>query len=222
MKRRYSTKAVLQDFQSDGVVHLELRTTPRAIPASNLTKSDYIKSILDILNAHNSDPANTLRAYLILSIDRRNTPSEAHDVIDLAIKYRSSGVVGVDLCGDPAKGDVRIFSDVFARAKKAGLKLTLHFAEIEFSASDVELSTLLAWKPDRLGHVIHVNETFRDIIQREQIGVELCLSCNVCAKMITGSYADHHFGTWIHSNVPVAISVCATHNNCKGRVLTVR
>jgi adenosine deaminase len=185
-------------------VYLELRTTPRAIPASNLTKSDYVETILSVLNAHNANPANTLHAYLILSIDRRNTPTEANEVIDLAIHH---GVVGIDLCGDPAKGDVRIFSDAFARAKTAGFKITLHFAEIESSASDMELSTLLSWKPNRLGHVIHVNEAFRQVIEREQIGVELCLSCNVCAKMITGSYGDHHFGWWRRSSVPVAICV---------------
>jgi adenosine deaminase len=102
---------------------------------------------------------------------------------------------------------VRIFAQAFARAKAAGLKITLHFAETETSGSDVELSTLLSWQPDRLGHVIHVKEEFRYMIEKENIGVELCLSCNVHAKMITGTYSDHHFGMWRHSSVPVALSV---------------
>ncbi|CAN9301815.1 unnamed protein product [Alternaria alternata] len=203
---QYSTKAVLQDFQNDGVVYVELRTTPRAIPAENVTKEDYVKTILDILKAHNNDANNTMRAFLILSIDRRNTVAEAEEVIDLAIEYRSAGVVGVDLCGDPAKGDVRIFGDSFARAKAAGLKITLHFAESEPSSSDLELQTLLSWQPDRIGHVIHVKEEFRKTIEQHDIGVELCLSCNVHAKMITGTYSDHHFGMWRQSSVPVALS----------------
>ncbi|OAK93916.1 Metallo-dependent hydrolase [Phaeosphaeriaceae sp. SRC1lsM3a] len=202
---QYSTKAVLQDFQADGVVYLELRTTPRAMPAAGLTKDDYVRTIVDILNAHNEDVSNTMRAFLILSIDRRNTSVEAEEVVDLSIKYQSSGVVAVDLCGDPAKGDVRVFASAFARAKAAGLKITLHFAETELSATDVELSELLSWKPHRLGHVIHVKEEFQEIIKRENIGLELCLSCNVHAKMITGTYSDHHFGMWRHSNVPVAV-----------------
>jgi adenosine deaminase len=177
------------------------------MPAANLTKDDYVKTVLDIINVHNSNDKNAMRAFLILSIDRRNTPAEAEEVVDLAIKYQSSGVVAVDLCGDPAKGDVRIFAQAFARAKAAGLKITLHFAETETSGSDVELSTLLSWQPDRLGHVIHVKEEFRYMIEKENIGVELCLSCNVHAKMITGTYSDHHFGMWRHSSVPVALSV---------------
>jgi adenosine deaminase len=207
MRPRYSTKAVLEDFQADGVVYLELRTTPRAIPASGLTKNDYVETVLEILCAHNNNTSNTMHAFLILSIDRRNTVAEAEEVVDLAIKHQSSGVVAIDLCGDPAKGDVRVFASAFARAKAAGLKITLHFAEIELSATDTELSTLLSWKPDRLGHVIHVKDEFRNIIEKENIGVELCLSCNVHAKMITGTYSDHHFGMWRHSNVPVIICV---------------
>jgi adenosine deaminase len=198
----------LQDFQADGVVYLELRTTPRAIPDKNITKNDYVKTVLNILSAWNNDGVNTLRAYLILSVDRRNTIAQAEEVVDLCIKYKSAGVVGIDLCGDPAKGDVRIFANAFARAKAAGLKMTLHFAEAAISASDVELETLLSWKPDRLGHVIHVKDKYCKIIEQENIGVELCLSCNVHAKMITGTYSDHHFGIWRHTNVPVALSVC--------------
>lgn len=149
-----------------------------------------------------------MQAFLILSVDRRNTAAEAEEVVDLALKYQSTGVVGVDLCGNPAKGDVRIFTNAFHRAKSVGLKLTLHFAETEASASDEELQTLLSWQPDRIGHVIHVNDNFRKAIERQNIGVELCLSCNVHAKLITGGYADHHFATWRHSNVPLALCVC--------------
>lgn len=206
---RYSTAAVLQEFQADGVVYVELRTTPRRNSATGVTKDGYVKAVLDIFNAHNADARNTMRAFLILSVDRRNSLEEAQEVVDLALKYRDAGVVGIDLCGDPAKGDVRIFTEAFTRAKAAGLMVTLHFAEIEESASDLELQTLLSWKPDRLGHVIHVKDEFCAIIERENIGVEICLSCNVQARMTTGTYSDHHFGMWRKTKVPVALSVRA-------------
>ncbi|KAF2190037.1 Metallo-dependent hydrolase [Zopfia rhizophila CBS 207.26] len=201
----YSTKAVLDDFQSDGVVYLELRTTPRAVPKQNISKADYVRTILAILSEHNGKEANQMRAYLILSVDRRNTAAEADEVVDIAIKYQSAGVVGVDLCGNPERGDIRIFTEAFSRAKSTGLKVTLHFAEAPASSTDEELQALLSWQPDRLGHVIHVKDEFKDVIEKQNIGVELCLSCNVHAKLITGSYSDHHFGQWRHSSVPVAL-----------------
>ncbi len=197
----------MNEFQLDGVVYLELRTTPRAFTRTGLTKENYVKAILETLRKHNEDDQNSMRAFLILSIDRRNSKSEAQEVINLAAKFQKAGVVGVDLCGDPAKGDVRDFADAFARAKAIGLKITLHFAEAEISSSDLELQTLLSWKPDRIGHVIHVKEEYRRIIEQENIGVELCLSCNVHAKMITGTYSDHHFGIWKQTSVPVTLCV---------------
>jgi adenosine deaminase len=203
----YSTKSVLQEFEADGVVWLELRTTPRDIPASGLTKGDYIRTVLTCLNDYNDDSETRLCSRLILSIDRRMSDIEAEEIVDLAIVYAKNGVVGIDLCGDPSKGDVKTFTNAFERAKKAGLKLTIHFAEALSSSTDRELSTILDWHPDRLGHVIYVKDKIKADIVARNIGVELCLSCNIHAKMITGTYSDHHFGWWKDSPSGVALSV---------------
>lgn len=203
----YSTRAVLDDFEKDGVVYLELRTTPRTISEQTLTKDGYVQTILSIIQSYNERPSGQMRTYLILSIDRRNSLAEVEEVVDLAIKYQSSGVVGVDLCGNPAHPGIDKFGPAFARARAAGLKVTLHFAETPASATDEELWTLLSWKPDRLGHVIHVKPEIKAEIEKQNIGVELCLSCNVHAKLITGSYSNHHFGWWKDSKVEVALSV---------------
>jgi len=80
------------------------------------------------------------------------------------------------------------------------------FAEALASSGDEELWTLLSWQPDRIGHVIHVTDDLKQEIVKRQIGVELCLSCNVHAKMITGSYQDHHFSWWYRHYDRVALS----------------
>jgi adenosine deaminase len=200
----YSTNSVLQSFQEDGVIYLELRTTPRAIPSAGITKDHYVQLVLSCISSLKS---STMTTKLILSIDRRNSEEEALDVVNLALKYRSEGVVGVDLCGDPAKGDVSIFREAFKRAKDEGLGITLHFAEAPQSSTDTELRTLLSYEPDRIGHVINVPDGIREAIIARQIGLELCLSCNVHAKMITGSFGDHHFGHWRGKGCPVILCV---------------
>ena len=199
----YSTNAVLRDFREDGVVYLELRTTPRSSPS--MSKIEYVTTILSCID--NFPNRNDMPTYLILSIDRRNTPEEASEVIDMAIRYRSRGVVGVDLCGDPSEGDVSIFKEAFHKAKLRGLKITLHFAEIPASSSTLELEALLSFEPDRLGHVIHVPDTFKNQIKDKNIGLELCISCNVQAKMIEGDVADHHVKSWIETKCPVILCV---------------
>ncbi|OJD16421.1 adenosine deaminase [Emergomyces pasteurianus Ep9510] len=200
---KYSTRSVLHDFQSDGVCYLELRTTPRESPHHGISKETYILAVLDTIDECRTEQMTT---YLIISVDRTKSSLEAMEAIDLAIKYQSRGVVGVELGGNPMRGDVSIFRPAFAKAKAHGLKLTLHFAETIFSASADELSTLLSYEPDRLGHVIHVPDNVKDEIARRKIGLELCLSCNVHGKLIQGGFPDHHFGYWRHQNCPVLLS----------------
>lgn len=116
----------------------------------------------------------------------------------LAEKFQTRGVVGVDLCGDPLRGGIGTLAPAFGRAHAVpGLGITLHFAEAEASGTDEELRMLLSWKPDRIGHVIHVSEEVRrQICGTGGMGLELCLSCNVHAGMITGGFEGHHFGEW--------------------------
>ncbi|KAI1378493.1 Metallo-dependent hydrolase [Hypoxylon crocopeplum] len=201
----YSTTSVVKEFASDGVVYLELRTTPRAMPAAGLDKAGYVAAVLQAIKAAQQE-APTLHTRLILSIDRRNTLEEAHEVVALAKKFRGQGVVAIDLCGDPMKGDVALFTPAVEAAKAAGLAVTIHFAEAEASASEAELSTIMSWMPDRLGHVIHVPEAVkRQIAARAGIGLELCLSCNVHARMIVGSFEAHHFGEWWRVDGPIVV-----------------
>ncbi|KAI0123809.1 hypothetical protein BJ170DRAFT_640485 [Xylariales sp. AK1849] len=201
----YSTKSVVKDFAEDGVVYLELRTTPRSMSSAGLDKAGYVGAVLDAMAAgQRENPGINTR--LILSIDRRNTLEEACEAVTLAKQFQAQGVVAIDLCGDPAKGDVSIFTPAIEEAKAAGLKMTIHFAEAESSASEAELRTIMAWEPDRLGHVIHVPEPVRQQISaRKGIGLELCLSCNVQAKMIVGSFEAHHFGEWWRVDGPIVV-----------------
>lgn len=203
----YSTNSVLEEFQADGVVYLELRTTPRAIPSENLIKDDYVQTILDCISSFNK--TSRMKTNLILSIDRRNDIPTSMEVVDLALKYRDQGVVGVDLCGDPAKGDVSIFRPAFEKARLNNMNITVHFAEAPHSSTQTELQTLLDFQPDRIGHVINVPDNIKQEIIKRKLGLELCLSCNVHAKMITGSYSDHHFGWWRDTGCPIALSVCS-------------
>ncbi len=131
------------------MVYLELRTTPRAMPSASLTKAQYVQTILDAIAAFEAEsPRHPLRTRLILSIDRRNSLVEALEVVDLAREFQASGVVGVDLCGDPAKSGIEALAPAFGQVCAIpGMGLTLHFAEAACSGTDEELRMLLAWKP---------------------------------------------------------------------------
>ncbi|KAI9367814.1 hypothetical protein BJX61DRAFT_551008 [Aspergillus egyptiacus] len=206
----YATTSALQSFLDDGVRYLELRTIPRAVPNSNppITAAEYLSTVLSAISAFQAAHADKMKIYLILALDRAqltHSPAHANEVVDLALANRHRGVVGVDVCGDPTKGDISLCRDAFARAKAAGLGLTVHFAEVHSVDLREELTTMLSFNPDRLGHVIHVPEDIKRQIAARRLGLELCMSCNVHAKMFDGGFLNHHFGYWRNEECPVVL-----------------
>lgn len=214
----WATQSVLKAFETDGVKYLELRTTPRECVETGMTKEKYLEAVLKGIeefsysssSTSTSSSSNSLSTRLILSIDRRNSLEQAMQVIDLAIHYREKGIVGIDLCGNPMVGPVRHLAPAFSRAKAEGFKLTLHFAEVPASSSEEEMRMLLLeWRPERIGHVIYTSPEIEDEIEKLGIGLELCLSCNVLAKMLPGKagFDAHHFAKWRKKRNPIALSV---------------
>jgi adenosine deaminase len=211
------------------VRYLELRTTPREVRNEHgevtISKEEYVLIVLKAIEEFKQQQQHTkMSVYLILSIDRgRDTAASAEEVVDIAIKHRNHNhdsnnpqpspvIVGIDLCGNPTKGNVSIYRTAFNKARAAGLKTTLHFAETIYSTSNSseELETLLSFSPDRLGHVIHVPDPIKQKIAARKIALELCLSCNVHAKLIQGGIEDHHFGYW-WNETECAVILCVSY-----------
>ncbi|ORY90998.1 hypothetical protein BCR43DRAFT_92895 [Syncephalastrum racemosum] len=182
---RIATRSVIEEFAQDGVRYLELRTTPRQNKDTGMTKKTYLAAVLDAVN----EPRTDIMVRLIVSIDRRNTLQEAQEAVDLALEFRDRGIVGLDLCGDVMQGSFDALRPAFDRAQAAGFKITLHFNEVQENV--VEAPSLLAIHPDRLGHATLLDDFSRQVIYKEAIPVEICMTSNVLCKTVP-SYADHH------------------------------
>ncbi|KAJ4481039.1 adenosine deaminase-like protein [Lentinula aciculospora] len=208
-----ATRAVLAQFLDDSsngfpeCTYLELRTTPR--PIEMLSATEYLDTVLKEVEKY---PSN--RAALILSLDRRMPVNDDEgkgaaitvgEVIDHAIRLKKEGrrVVGVDLCGDPLAGDMSLLEPFITKAQATGLRITLHIAETtQNSASDT--LQLLAYSPSRLGHATFLNEEAKEIVLKQSIAVELCLSSNIICKTVP-SLSSHHIGYYLERNHPIAV-----------------
>ncbi|KAI8807266.1 hypothetical protein BJ742DRAFT_318763 [Cladochytrium replicatum] len=186
---RIATERTIAEFASDGVVYLELRTTPRSTPF--MTRNEYVGAVQDgICAALVSSPSIIVR--LILSIDRRGSLETAMDTVALAEQNhvsRGGHVVGVDLCGDPAVGHFSELKAAFDLAKRTGIKVTLHLGELD--SMDEESRLMLSMDPDRLGHCTFIAKDVRDQILEKKIPVEICVTSNLVGKTVT-HIDDHH------------------------------
>lgn len=193
---RRIAREVVEDAAADGVVYLELRTTPRAHAECGMSTEDYVRAVLDGFDDYAGQSQQSVgpacRARLLLSIDRKDPPSTATATVDLAIKYRHRGVVGIDLSGDPSRGEFTQWRPALERAREAGLKIALHAGEL--AGTDGEMSQMLAFRPDRFGHVCFISSANAATLAQQRTPLELCLTSNILSHAATiRSYAEHHF-----------------------------
>ncbi|KAK2078495.1 hypothetical protein QBZ16_003335 [Prototheca wickerhamii] len=174
-------REALEDAAGDGVVHLELRTGPKARPEAGMTRRSYALAVLEGLRTG----AEALRAAgtpppsyaLLLSIDRRHGAGVADEVVALALALAGEGrpVTGVDLSGDPTLGE-------WGR----------------------ETRRILDWRPDRLGHVCCLDDELEQQLLDSRVPVELCLTSNLVTQSVPALEA-HHFTKLHGSGHPLAI-----------------
>ena len=188
---RVAAEAVV-DFARDGVVYLELRTTPKDLEARGVSKESYCEAVLRgmALGSHvarKAAPAHAaFVARLVLSVDRRESVAEAKRTVRLAAYLRDTdcGVVGVDLSGDPSVGSFAKLEPALRLARKNGLPVTLHCGEAANARG--EEAAMLRFKPERLGHCVFTarDETLWAQLRASKIPVELCITSNVVTDSV--------------------------------------
>jgi adenosine deaminase len=165
---------------------------------------DGSKHDSDTNDPDQSLPRLPMTCRIIISVDRSQSIIEATENIDLAIalyqEMEEAYVVGVDLGGNPRQQDFGLFESLFQKARDAGLKVTIHCAEIECPSSfpdnhndtDItatssvvhskeykEIQRILRFRPDRIGHGVLLPKDLLLQLEELQIPVETCPTSNV-------------------------------------------
>jgi len=109
------------------------------------------------------------------------------DVVRLAEKYRSGGVVGIDLAGDEHNYPIEPHVAAFQLARERGIHRTVHAGET--GSSESVLKAIELCHAERIGHGYAIIEdpNVYDMIQDKDIHLECCLTSSIQTNAI-GKY----------------------------------
>lgn len=170
------TREVIDDFRADGVVYLELRTTPREIGEIGVkgkaSKLEYLDSVCRVLHESNDKYRGVMISRLLVSIDRGSTIADAQTTIEaveqilarkILARNTDTCIVGFDFSGNPHVNSFEMFRPIMEHARRVGRRVTVHAAEVKESLhlhdDETDMAAVLAFIPDRLGHALHLRET---------------------------------------------------------------
>ncbi|HFC08902.1 MAG TPA: adenosine deaminase [Chloroflexi bacterium] len=171
------TAEVVADAAADNIRYLELRFTPVALTRA---RGFSLYEVMDWVTASANEAARQhgIVLGLIVSVNRHEPPGLAEEVAELAVSFRSRGVVGLDLAGDESRYAAAPFAPIFREAKAAGLHITVHAGEWGPAANVTEAIENL--HAERIGHGIRVLEDPNAIALARERGVvfEVCPTSN--------------------------------------------
>lgn len=185
LRRFYRTQAAVErvayeavaDASADNIRYLELRFNPVALTRVQGFTFDQVTTwVCSTVASAQRDLG--IRANLILQIGRDESVETAFQIAEVAIAHREDGVVGLDLAGDETSYPASGFSEVFRRARLAGLGLTLHAGEVGSAANVREAIGLGA---QRIGHGVRTVEDSEvvQLVHDQGIALEMCPTSNI-------------------------------------------
>ena len=216
---------MVEDNANDGVVYLEIRTTPRALldfehaegTATTCVKREeseglvvdaalnfYVQTVLGAIDSCPAVRSGAIHVRLILSLNRTSALASMERIVQVA-RAAWPTVVGLDVSGDPTRGDmIPILALLEEQARPFGLPVSVHTGEV---MNVRETEAILTFRPDRLGHCCVLAEPTRTRMASlvPPIPLELCPTSN-CLTLHLPTFGHHpQMDFWLDKKYPTSI-----------------
>ncbi|KAM5345127.1 hypothetical protein ACJ41O_010989 [Fusarium nematophilum] len=181
-------KEMMHNLHDQGVVHAEVYISWGNIlhRKPHLDIEDVMAAVEDAMTQVSRDLGGP-SIFWIADANRVWSVQEAGQVFGLAakLKERFPAIAGIGLGGDEVGGPVELFEQVYAEARKAGLRLTAHAGEATGpEQGPSQMRAALAMGVERIGHGLAAqhDETLMDVLAKQSVPVEI----NITSNLLTG------------------------------------
>jgi adenosine deaminase len=177
-------------YRSQQITTLELRFNPMKRNRGGERDLDHII----MAAARGLDRASLeypqVRAGLILMMDRTFDERQNQIIVEKAIRYRSRGIVGIDIAGPRPNGGRYPYvqlAPLVDEARAAGLGITIHVGEEGGAHAIEEIAEVVeSLRPDRIGHGILAARDPALLAELRERGIvlEICPTSNLLTKAL--------------------------------------
>ncbi len=182
-----------KEYRSSRVTQIELRFNPMKRNLNSELDLDHIIHAA-LRGMDRAMLEYGVKAGLIFCLAREFDHSLNAILVEKAIKYRTRGVYGIDLAGTEKHAlelkpeVVKQYEDLFAKARRAGLKCTVHTGETRGTGAEGVMAVVERLKPHRIGHGIRAayDETAMKMLRENDVVLELCPTSNLHTRAVEG------------------------------------
>jgi adenosine deaminase len=180
-----------KEYRSSRVTQIELRFNPMKRNLNSELDLDHIIHAA-LRGMDRAVLEYGVRACLIFCLAREFDHRLNAIILDKAIKYRTRGVLGIDLAGTEKDAlelkpeVVPAYEGLFAKARAAGLKTTVHTGETAGTGAEGVVAVVERLKPHRIGHGIRAayDEAAMKLLKERDVVLELCPTSNLHTRAV--------------------------------------
>ncbi len=191
------------DAAGDGVRYIEARFCPALNMREGLHADEVMDAVLRGL-ARGERDSGTIARVIVCAL--RNFPwPHAMEMAEIAMAYRSRGVVALDLAGGELGNSAEVHAQAFDVARNANLAVTIHAGEGDGAHSIAE--ALHRCAADRIGHGTRLREDpqLEAYVVDRRIPLETCPTSNVQTR-VTPTFAEHPLSRYLALGAVVTIN----------------
>ncbi|MGP5078250.1 adenosine deaminase [Brachybacterium alimentarium] len=193
--------AYLRRAAADGVVRAEIFFDPQAHTSRGVPFSTVIDGLW---SAVQEAPALGVDAALIMCFLRDHSADSARETLEASLPYRDR-IVGVGLDSDERGNPPEKFADVFAAAKEAGYRLTMH-CDIDQEQSIANIATVLhSIGVERIDHGTNILEDPALVAEAKQHGIGFTC-CPLSNSFVTEEMKGREIATLLRDGLKVSIA----------------